>query len=149
MSSYRQILYHIIFGTKNRLPSIPNDVSENLYKYIWGVIKNHNCVLYRINGIEDHIHMLCDLHPSCNLSELVKDIKVSSSFWIKNSNKYPLFTGWSEGYAAITLSSREKESVMEYIKNQREHHKKIGYFDEYKKFLDENKIEFEEKYLFK
>jgi REP element-mobilizing transposase RayT len=123
MSSYRQIIYHIIYGTKDRIKSIPNEHSPELYKYIWGIIKNQNSHLYRINGAEEHIHILCDLHPSVSLENYIKDIKVASSFWLKSKKDFPLFKGWAEGYAAITISVKEKDKVIEYIKNQKEHHK--------------------------
>ncbi len=69
MSSHRQIYYQIVFGTKNREPTISETHCEELYKYIWGIIKNKKCHLYRINGIEDHIHIFSDLHPSVGLAE--------------------------------------------------------------------------------
>ena len=147
MSSYHQIIYHIIFGTKNRQPTLSEEHSKELFKYIWGIIKNKKCFLYRINGTEDHIHILCDLHPDCSLSDFVKTIKVSSSIWLKQSENFKLFNGWSEGYAAVTYSIKEKDIVIKYIKNQKEHHTKISFFDEYKKFLIENKIDFKEEYL--
>lgn len=147
MSSYHQILYHIVFSTKNRARSLSNEESTELYKYIWGIIKNHNCHLYRINGVEDHIHIVCDLHPSCKLSDLIKDVKVASSLWVKNSRRFPDFTGWADGYAAITLSIKEKDTVINYIKNQREHHKKISFAEEYREFLDSNGIKYDEKYI--
>ena len=149
MSSYRQIIYHIIFGTKERVKSIPDELSPELYKYIWGVIKNHNCHLYRINGAEEHVHILSDLHPSVSLENYIKNIKVSSSTWLKRNPNFPLFKGWAEGYAAITISTEEKVRVIEYIKNQKEHHTKMNFFEEYKKFLIDNGIEYNEKYLMK
>jgi putative transposase len=79
MGTYRQIFYHIVFGTKSRRQTITKEYDEELYKYIYGIIKNKRCKLYRINGIEDHIHIMSDLHPSICLSDYVKDIKVASS----------------------------------------------------------------------
>ncbi|MFA7361835.1 MAG: IS200/IS605 family transposase [Candidatus Kapaibacterium sp.] len=149
MSSYRQILYHIVFGTKERQKTITDEYSSELYKYIWGIVKNHDCHLYRINGAEEHIHLLCDLHPSISLENLIKDIKVASSLWLKKNPGFKGIKGWAEGYAAITISIKEKDIVVEYIKNQKEHHKKVNFFDEYKKFLIDNGIEFDEKYLIK
>jgi len=149
MSSYKQIIYHIIFGTKDRIKSIPYVNSPELYKYIRGIIKNHNCHLYRINGADEHIHLLSDLHPTISLENFIKDIKVASSFWLKSNKHFPVFTGWAEGYAAITISIKEKDKVIEYIKNQKEHHKTISFADEYKKFIIDNGIEFNEKYLMK
>ena len=102
MSTYKQIFYQIIFGTKNRQLTIARDYDTELYKYIYGIIKNKNCKLYRINGIEDHIHIMSDLHPSICLSDYVKDIKVASSLWMKETGKFPLFEGWQDGYGAFT-----------------------------------------------
>lgn len=149
MSSFRQIFYHIVFGTKNREMSIPNENSELLYKFIWGIIRNKNCKLYRVNGSPDHVHIFCDLHPSISLESLVKDIKVASSIWMKGKIEFPQFKGWAEGYAAITVSLKEKNTIIEYIKNQKKHHRKVSFAEEHRKFLKDNGIEFDEKYLIK
>ena len=112
MSSYKQIYYQIVFGTKNRKPTIPEAHCEELYKYVWGIIKNNKCHLYRINGVEDHIHIFSDLHPSVSLSDYVKDIKVASSIWMKNSGKFPRFEAWQDGYGAFTYSILEKDMII-------------------------------------
>ena len=147
MSSYRQIYYHIVFGTKYRHPTITEEHCEELYKYISGVIENKKSRLYRINGVEDHIHILSDLHPSLSLADFVKDIKVSTSIWMKESGKFPTFIGWQEGYGAFTCSVRSRDRIINYIKNQKEHHKKKSFIDEYKNLLTEHEIEFDERYL--
>jgi putative transposase len=147
MSSYRQILYQIVFRTKSNKPTLSEEHCEELYKYIWGIINNHNCKLYRINGVEDHIHIVCDLHPSVALADLLKDIKVATNLWIKKSGKFKYFENWSEGYGAFTYSFKEKDRLIEYVKSQKEHHKKNNFKDEYKKLLIEHEIEFDEKYI--
>ena len=147
MSTYRQIFYQVVFGTKNRKPSIVREHDEELYKYISGIIKNKNCKLYRINGIEDHIHIMSDLHPSICLADYIKEIKVASSLWMKENGKFPAFEGWQDGYGAFTYSVREKDMIINYIKNQKEHHRSESFHDEYKRLLIENGIEFDEKYL--
>jgi len=147
VSTYKQIFYQIVFGTKNRHPCIPLEHEEELYKYIWGIIKNKNCHLYRINGMPDHLHIFSDLHPSISLSDYVKDIKLASSDWMKKQEKFSGFTGWQNGYGAFTYSIREKDMIIEYVKNQKEHHKNESFYDEYKRLLIENGIEFDEKYL--
>ncbi|MFN8345719.1 MAG: IS200/IS605 family transposase [Spirosomataceae bacterium] len=147
MSSYRQIYYQIVFGTKYRRPTIAEAHCEELYRYIWGIIKNNKCKLYRINGIEDHLHIFCDLHPSVALADFVKDIKVASSIWMKQSGLFPDFEAWQEGYGAFTYSIREKDKIINYVKKQKQHHKKETFYDEYKRLLIENDIEFDEKYL--
>ena len=147
MSTHRQIFYQIVFGTKHRKPSITITNEKELYKYIYGIIENKRCRLYRINGMEDHIHILSDLHPSISLSNYVKDIKIASSIWMKESGEFPLFKSWQEGYAAFTYSIREKDMIIEYIKNQKAHHESETFYDEYKRLMIENGVEFDEKYL--
>ncbi len=147
MSTYTQIMYQIVFSTKNRKRVLAEDKHPILFNYIWGVLKNKNCHLYQINGVEDHIHILTHLHPSVALADLVKDIKISTSKIIKEEEIFPGFTGWQNGYGAFTYSIDAKENLVKYIKNQKEHHKKISFVDEYKKILTEFKIEYDEKYL--
>ncbi len=147
MSTYKQIFYQIVFGTKYRQPTLAVAHEDELYKYIWGIVKNKKCKLYRINGMEDHIHIFSDLHPSISLSDYVKDIKVASGLWMKESGKFTAFAGWQDGYGAFTYSIREKDVIIDYIKNQKEHHKTESFFDEFKRLLIENGITFDEKYL--
>ena len=147
MSSFKQIYYQIVFGTKYRKPTIAEEHCEELYKYIWGILQNNNCKLYRINGVEDHIHIFCDLHPTVALADLIKDIKVASNLWMKESGKFPDFTEWQVGYGAFTYNIRERDIIINYVKKQKEHHKKETYYDEFKRLLIENGIEFDEKYL--
>ena len=147
MGSYRQIFYQIIFGTKHRKPTVDEANCRELYQYISGIIKNKKCKLYRINGVEDHIHIFSDLHPTVSLSDYVKDIKVASSIWMKESGKFQKFEAWQEGYSAFTYSIREKDMILNYVKNQKEHHRKETFYDEFKRLLTENGIEFDEKYL--
>ena len=148
MSTYTQILYQIVFSTKNRENALLEEKRPVLFNYIWGILKEKKCHLYQINGIEDHIHILTHLHPSVALADLVKDIKVASSKIIKDENSFPNFSAWQNGYGAFTYSIDAKENLVKYIKNQKEHHKKISFVEEYKKILKEFQIEYDEKYLF-
>jgi REP element-mobilizing transposase RayT len=146
-TSYRQILYHLTFHTGNSKRVLQNSGNDELFKYIWGILTNKKCKLYRINGVEDHIHIVCELHPSTALANLIKDIKVSSSIWIKEKGIYPGFTNWSEGYGAFTLSIREKDTIVKYVINQQEHHKTESSREEFIRLLRENGIDFDERYL--
>jgi len=145
--SYTQILYHIVLRTKNSIPAITSQHSHDLYKYIWGIIKNKKGSLYRINGMEDHIHLICDLHPTVSLADYVKDIKVASSLWIKQVDFFPLFQGWAEGYCALTYSFKEKETIISYVKNQQEHHKKETFREEMIRVFAEMGVEVDERFL--
>jgi REP element-mobilizing transposase RayT len=93
MSSYRQLLYHIVFRTKDSRATLRQENVRDLYAYITGIIKNKNSKLYRINGVEDHIHMLTDIHPSISLADFMRDVKANSSLWMKESGKFPGFEG--------------------------------------------------------
>jgi REP element-mobilizing transposase RayT len=147
MSTYTQIIYQIIFSTKEHKKVLIEDNREKLYKYICGILNKKNCHLYRINGVEDHIHICTHLHPSISLANLIKDIKLASSDMIKTENIFPGFNKWQIGYGAFTYSIHEKDKVIEYIKNQVKHHKTETFIDEYKRFLKEYKIKYDEKYL--
>lgn len=147
MATYTQILYQIVFTTKNAENTMDLSKAENLYRYIWGVLKNKNCILYRVNGTENHIHIVTHIHPSVSISDLVKDIKVSSSKWVKEQNLFPYFKSWQEGYGAFTYHINQKEMLVNYVKNQREHHHKKTFKEEYIELLKEHGIEFDEKYL--
>src|SRR5437867_12521452 len=98
MSTFTQICYHLVFSTKERVPTLSGDKRANLFRYTWGILKNKDCHLYRIGGVEDHLHILTSLHPTLALADLVKEIKVSTSSWIKNENVFPKFTHWQDGY---------------------------------------------------
>lgn len=147
MSSYRQILYHIIFRTKNSQCTLDLAHKDELYNYIWGIIKNKNGFLYQINGMEEHIHILSDLHPNIALADYLRDMKTASSIWLKDNTHFPNFEGWAGGYAALTYAYADKDKVIEYIKNQQEHHKKISFEEEYRKLLKEHNIEIDERYF--
>jgi REP element-mobilizing transposase RayT len=147
MNTYTQILYQIIFTPKNHEKILTAENRQTLYKYIWGILKNKKCFLYRIGGVSDHIHIIMHLHPSVSLASMVKDIKVASATFIKYNNLFPMFSGWQDGYGGFTYSYKEKEYLIEYVKNQEMHHKTKSFKEEYISLLHEHGIEFDEKYL--
>ena len=147
MSTYTQILYQIVFSTKNREQTLSKNNRDELYKYIWGVLKNKNCHLYRIGGITDHIHIVTSLHPTIALASLIKDIKLASSDHIKTHQLFPEFNGWQVGYGAFTYSFKDKDKLIEYVKNQEDHHATKSYIEELIELLKEHGIEYDERYL--
>ena len=146
MSTYTQILYHVVFSTKDRDRTLSRNGQDDLYRFIWGVLKSRECHLYRIGGVEDHIHMLVSLHPSIALSDLVKEVKTAASKWIKGTNTFPNFTHWQPGYGAFTHSLAEKDELVEYIKNQEEHHKVVSFREEYETMLKNAGLVLDSKY---
>lgn len=147
MSTYTQILYQIVYSTWNREPTLNTKNRDEIYKYIWGILKDKKCHLYRIGGISDHIHIITHLHPAISLASLVKDIKLAASDYIKNKNLFPCFSGWQQGYAAFTYAFKEKNGLIEYVKNQEAHHHVKTFKEELIDLLTEHGIEFDEKYL--
>ena len=147
MSSYRQILYHIIFRTKNSKDTLSLNHSHKLFAYIMGILKKKQCHLYRINGMKNHIHILSDLHPSVALADYMRDIKTSSSVWLKQQKEFQLFDGWADGYAALTYSYKEKETLINYIKNQQKHHSKISFEEELRNLLESQGIHIDDRFF--
>ena len=147
MSSYTQILYHIVFASKGRRRVLDKPRRDDLFRYLWGVVKNHDSHLYRIGGVEDHVHILSSLHPTVALADFVKDLKIASSKWIKDEQVFPEFEAWQEGYAALTHSLSEKDRLIEYIKGQEEHHRTVPFLDEYREMLRAAGLELDERYL--
>ena len=146
-NTYTQIFYHIVFSTKDRSPVLAEARREELFRYVWGIHQKHNCHLYRMNGVDDHVHILTSIHPSISLSDYIREIKTGSSLWIKRENVFPGFAGWQDGYGAFTHSIREKASVIDYIKRQKEHHQALGFLEEYKTLLEAAGVEYDERYL--
>ncbi len=147
MSTYTQIYYHIVFSTKDRVPALVADKRDDLFRYTWGILKNMDCHLYRINGVEDHVHILTGLHSTVCLSDLVKAVKTGAAKWMKENGLFPAFTYWQDGYGAFTVSHGDKDAVIEYIKNQEEHHKRVSFRDEFREMLVKFEVQFDERYL--
>ncbi len=97
--------------------------------------------------MEDHIHILSDLHPSIALADYMRDIKTSTSVWLKQQDGFQLFNGWADGYAALTYSYRDKEMLISYIKNQQNHHKNISFEEELRKLLESEGIQIDNRYF--
>jgi putative transposase len=147
MSTYTQIIFHIVFSTKHREPNLLQSEKKRLFAFIHQLLTNKNCHLYRINGMEDHLHILTHIHTTMSVAALIKDIKLASSDFIYREGIFPKFKGWQDGYGAFSESIKAKERLMKYIKNQEDHHKKVTFLKEYQTLLEEYEIKFDPKYL--
>lgn len=146
--SYTNLLYHIVYSTKERQPIISPDLQLRLYNYIGGMIRQRGGICLAIGGMADHVHILVKLRPDKALSDVLRDIKANSTGWMHDV--FPQMTdfSWQRGYGAFTVSSSQVEKVRNYILNQDEHHRKYGTFrDEFIKILQANGIDFDEKFL--
>lgn len=126
MATYTQILYQVVFSTKYRAKTLLKENRERLFAYMAQIIINRKCFVYAVGGIEDHVHLVFELHRSVALADVVKAVKVGSSFFIKQENLFPDFQAWQEGYGAFTYSAEAKENLIKYVQNQEQHHQKIS-----------------------
>jgi len=138
---------HIVFSTKHRQPFIDKTIQAELYAYIGGICKNHECYPYAIGGIEDHIHILCSLSKKIPLYKLLEVVKSKSSIWIKTKGKAYEHFYWQRGYGAFSVNPSEVSIVKRYIDNQEERHKKIGFKGELRAFLTKYEVAYDERYV--
>ena len=142
-----KLYVHIIFSTKNRADLIQPEIEEELFAYIGGVSNNNKSKLLAANGTKNHIHLLVSMSKNIELSELVGDIKRDSSKWIKTKAKEFHSFRWQDGYGAFSVGYTQIEDVKKYIANQKEHHKKISFEDEFRYFLNKYDVEYDERYV--
>jgi putative transposase len=147
-STYTSIHYHIVWCTYLRKPTLTKRGRNDLYNYLYGIWRNKKCHVYRINGVENHLHLAISLHPSISLANLIKDMKLASNQMIKSKNLFDNFEGWQEGYSAFTFNYSSLGNLVNYINNQEEHHKKQDFIEEYVLLLEENGVQYDPKYLF-
>src|SRR4029434_2467986 len=125
--SYTNLLYHIVYGTKERRPLIDDEFQPRLYEYLGGTIRGLKSTALEIGGVEDHVHILAKVSPTIAISDFLEKLKANSSKWAKSVRRG---FGWQDGYSAFTVSESQVERVRAYIRNQREHHKKTSFRDE-------------------
>ncbi len=145
--SLSKLYVHIVFHVKNNSVLIRKKDKQRLYAYMGSVIKSNGSIPIIINGVEDHIHILCIMSKNIALSKLVEEIKRHSSRWIKTIDNHYLKFAWQGGYGAFSVSQSIHDKVKHYIENQELHHKKLNFKEEYLKFLKEYNVDFNENYL--
>ena len=145
--SYVQFYTHIVFHTKNNKKFIREEIEDELYSYMGGILRNYKSIPIQIGGTSDHVHMLCTLPKTMTPADLVEEVKKSSSKWIKTKGpRYSNFY-WQDGYGGFSVGWSQVDTVKNYIRNQKQHHRKVQFIDEYKSLLDEYGISYEERYL--
>ena len=148
-NTYTQLHIHAVFAVQNRASIINKKWSDELYKYMTGILQSYDHKLLIVNGMPDHIHILFGMRPKQSLSDLMQDIKGSSTKWINDKRLTGSKFSWQEGYGAFSYAKSDLPKVIKYIANQQEHHSKKPFMLEYKELLDEFGIDYDEKYLFK
>jgi REP element-mobilizing transposase RayT len=145
--SLSKLYVHIIFHVKNNNVLIREDEEKELYSYIGGIIKANEAIPIKINGTENHLHILTTMSKNLSLAKFVEEIKRNSSRWIKSKGEHYRFFAWQGGYAGYSVSQSKVDVVGKYIENQKRHHKSETFQDEYVKFLTEYNVDFDKKYL--
>jgi putative transposase len=146
--SLAKVILHIVFSTKNRFPFLSDKTVRNeLHAYIGGTCNNLDCQVIIVGGVEDHIHILCSLSRNISIAKLVGDMKRSSSKWIKTKGGIVTKFAWQNGYGVFSVDQHDVERVRAYIADQEEHHREKIFQDEYRNFLNEYKIEYDERYV--
>lgn len=148
VGTFSQIYIQVVFAVKGRNSLIKTEWEEELYKYVTGIVQNKNQKMLAVNGTQDHIHFLIGMRPSCCLSDLVREIKKSSNTFIKEKKFSKFKFEWQEGYGAFSYSHSALDNVIAYINNQKEHHKKKSFKEEYIEFLEKFQLEYKTEYLF-
>lgn len=131
--SYSNILLHLVFSTKNREPLILPEIENELHRYMTGIFKQCNCPALLINGTSDHVHILFVLDRSANIAGLVESVKTGTSKWIKTKGPAYQKFYWQNGYGVFSIGQSNKEALKRYIQNQKKHHEKISFQDEFRK----------------
>ena len=138
---------HITYSTKNREPLISVDIEKELHNYLAEICNNHECHPIKIGGYDDHVHVVCSLSRKIALMSLIEHLKTSSSKWIKTKDLRLKDFYWQGGYSAVSVNPADLQRLIEYVENQREHHKKTTYKQELIAFLVKNGIPYDERYL--
>jgi REP element-mobilizing transposase RayT len=143
MPSYTQSLYHVVFGTKHRRPSLNPAGRGSFLTYCNGIIRGMDAHVYRINCVEDHIHILADLPATLDVATFVKRFKLSSGNCLRDQSMFSQFDRWQEKYGAFSTGWESRNGLIEYIKNQQEHHRHESFIDEFKRLLREVGLEWD------
>lgn len=138
---------HIVFSTKYRIPIIHAPYENELHSYLGGICKKLECHPIKIGGYTDHVHILCMLSKKIALMKLLEEVKSHSSKWMKTNDDLLKNFYWQDGYGAFSVNPSEVDTVINYIANQKEHHSKKTFQDEYRAILEKYKVEYDERYV--
>ncbi|MEO8738002.1 MAG: IS200/IS605 family transposase [Edaphobacter sp.] len=141
------VLVHLIFSTKDRRPVLDASICPALYAYLATVVRNAKCECYRVGGVADHVHLAVRLSRTANIAELVKQVKSSSSKWLKTQSPAQSKFAWQRGYGAFSVGPTDLEALIRYIDTQQMHHRKQTFQEEFRAFLKKYGIECDERYL--
>ena len=145
--TYTKLYYHIVFSTKHRQEFINSAMEDQLHKYVAGIVRGIGGSCIEINGMPDHVHILSILPPKIAVSDALRDIKANSSKWVHETTPQLHNFGWQDGFAAFTVSKSQVEPVRQYIRDQKQHHRRSDYKQELIGLLEKHEIDYDERYI--
>jgi putative transposase len=145
--SLSSVLIHLVFSTKNREPFITPNIESELHPYMATIFRDHDSPSLIINGTADHIHALFALGRTIAIADLVEEVKTGSSKWLKTIDRELRNFHWQRGYGAFSIGQSNVAELKRYIRNQKQHHRRVSFQDEYREFLKKYEIEFDERYV--
>jgi putative transposase len=145
--SLSSILIHLIFSTKNRELFLTPEIDTELYPYMASIFKAMKSPALIINGTSDHVHTLLSLSRVITIADLVEEVKTESSKWLKTKGREFKNFHWQNGYGAFSIGQSQVPAVKRYIARQKEHHRRITFQDEYRKFLKLYRVDYDERYV--
>jgi putative transposase len=146
--SLANVLIHLVFSTKNRYPFLRrSEIRDTMAGYLIGILENLKCPSLQVGVVEDHVHILCQLHRTMSVAKLVEELKTSSSVRIKEEGAELRDFHWQNGYGVFSISQSSAPQVKNYVANQEEHHRRMTFQDEYRAMLERHGIEFDERYV--
>lgn len=146
-NTYTALFYHVVFSTKGRIDHIKPEIEQRVWRYIGGIARKHKMTAVQIGGVADHIHALVMAPPIYAPAEIAKFLKGDSSKWIHEEFPHLRSFAWQDGYSAFSVSKSNVPAVVHYIQNQREHHRKKTFQEEYLELLEKHGIEYDQRYL--
>ena len=147
--TFTHLVTHIVFSTKDREPFIASDISAEMYAYLGGLVRELRGKAHGVNGMADHVHMLIQLSPTIAPSDALRFIKANSSKWVRDKWPRRVSFAWQLGYGAFSVSKSSIPAVLDYIRNQEQHHRKVTFQEEFIDFLKRHEIEYDERYIWK
>ncbi|HUY92431.1 MAG TPA: IS200/IS605 family transposase [Pirellulales bacterium] len=145
--TFTNLLYHIVFSTKEREPLIRDTWKSELYAYLGGIVRNERGILLQAGGTADHVHLLLKLPASVAVADMLRLIKANSSKWVNESGMSPGAFAWQTGYGAFSVSESQAPAVDRYIQNQVDHHRGQSFQEEFVALLQRHGVVFDPRYL--
>jgi REP element-mobilizing transposase RayT len=146
--SLSRLWTHLIFSTKDRFPFLTDEqIRRDMHAYLATVLRSHDCQTLLVDGAKDHVHALFALSRKYSISTIVKEVKRTSSSWIKDISRTHRKFHWQNGYGAFSVSQSHLDQVRSYIERQEQHHRRVTFEDEYRAFLKKYEVEYDERYV--